>query len=105
MEWLVNFEPEQLLFWIFNPTYEKYLDKKKLALIRNKLTSKNFWEFVLRKISGDLPTYEQEGLNQLKTIVNCFFYLVKDASVKNILAEVKKRIGKQHLDERIAPAL
>lgn len=53
MEWLVNFEPEQLLFWIFNLTYEKYLDKK-LALIRNKLTSKNFWEFVLRKISGDL---------------------------------------------------
>lgn len=50
----INFEPEQLLFWIFNPTYEKYLDKKKLALIRNKLTSKNFWEFVLRKISGDL---------------------------------------------------
>lgn len=90
----INFEPEQLLFWIFNPTYENYMDKKQLALIRNTLTGKEFWEFVLRKVSSSLPAYEQDGLVQLKSIVNCFFYLVTDVSVKQILAEVNKSIDK-----------
>ena len=77
-----------------NPTYECFVDKKQLTLIRKTLTGKEFWAFVLRKVSSNLSAYEQEGLVQLKTIVNCFFNLVTDASVKHILAEVNKIIDK-----------
>lgn len=41
----VKFEPRQILAWVFNPTYEDYIEKDSLVTVRNTLTTTAFWEY------------------------------------------------------------
>lgn len=42
----VTYNPVQILHWIFNPFYEKYLDARSLKLIREGICSSKFWKYV-----------------------------------------------------------
>ncbi|MFC2737856.1 MAG: hypothetical protein ACFN25_07220, partial [Leptotrichia wadei] len=39
----VSYEATRILYWIFNPLYEKYLDNNKLKSIRNLIISSQFF--------------------------------------------------------------
>lgn len=42
----VTYDAQQILFWIFNPYYEQYLDADALSTARNMVCSVQFWKYV-----------------------------------------------------------
>ena len=51
----VTYDAQQILFWIFNPYYEQYLDADSLKAVRDTVCSAQFWEYVqeqLKKSQG-----------------------------------------------------
>lgn len=42
----VTYDPIQILHWIFNPYYEKYMDAGSLKLVREGVCSPKFWKYV-----------------------------------------------------------
>lgn len=52
----VTYDAQQILFWIFNPYYEQYLDAAALSTVRNTVCSAQFWKYIqehLKKSRGD----------------------------------------------------
>ena len=48
----VENEPKQILYWCFNPYFEKLNGKADIEVIRNTLTSEGFWKFVKDYVDG-----------------------------------------------------
>lgn len=42
----VTYDARQILFWMFNPYYEQYIDAESLHIVRNTICSTEFWEYV-----------------------------------------------------------
>jgi len=87
----VTYEPIQLLYWIFNPYYEEYLNLESLRLIRRILCSFDFWEYVKNKLSNN-HNFKKEKIN---AVINKMFKLDIEDKVKKLLGEINNQLKTQ----------
>jgi len=95
----VIYEPLQIIYWIFNPYYEKYLDKNIVKFLRTTICSLDFWEYVNKKINEEIEWNKKLKKEMLKKIIKKMFYLAKNyqevADKENIiklLGEISKNL-------------
>lgn len=88
-----RYRPIQVTYWLVNPYYEKIYgqvdDKKDLLELRDEFLSKEFWEYVLKRLNDVISTgYDYLGINME------FLSVVKGLFRCNITPEVKQALGK-----------
>lgn len=92
----VTFDPKQILLWIFNPYYEKFLDYTKLKKIREIICSTDFWIYIKKeKLEIELQKNGRVSNQSLKAIVSCMFNIAKRYNkdeLKECLIDVKKML-------------
>ena len=54
----VSYEATRILYWIFNPLYEKYFDNDKLKSIRNLIISSQFFLYIKNRIRSNFENKE-----------------------------------------------
>jgi len=94
----VIYEPIQIMYWIFNPYYEKYLDKKIVKFLRTTICSLDFWEYVIKKINEEIEWNKKLKKEMLKKIIKKIFYLVKnyqEVTDKENIIELLGKINKK----------
>ena len=88
-----RYRPMQVVYWLVNPyyekIYEKVADKCDLIELRNEFLSKDFWEYVLSRLSDVIQT----GYDYLN-IDDEFPSIVKGLFKCGISSEVKQLLGK-----------
>lgn len=85
---IITYEPMQLLYWIFNPYYEEYLNLESLRLIREILCSFDFWKYVEK----ELPNHEIKK-EKFQSVIKRMFQLDIEGKVKKLLGEVNKQLN------------
>lgn len=83
----VTYEPIQLVYWIFNPYYEQYLNKKNLSTIREVICSSEFWGYVKERL--DNKKFDKEIFQR---VVKKMFAVNEEDEVKSILGEINKKL-------------
>ena len=89
-----KYRPIQVAYWIVNPYYEKIYeeveDKTDLLELREEFLSKDFWDFVLDKLSDILSSdYSCRKINmEILSIVNGLFKCNISPETKMVLAKV-----------------
>lgn len=83
----VTYEPIQLVYWIFNPYYEEYLNSRNLTSIRKILHSYDFWEYLKNKISNN--NFKKEKID---LVIKKMFKLDIEDEVKKILGEILNQL-------------
>ena len=66
----VSYEATRILYWIFNPLYEKYFDNDKLKSIRNLIISSQFFLYIKNRIRSNFEN--KELLKSMKIIKTSF---------------------------------
>lgn len=90
----VIYEPMQIIYWIFNPYYEKYLDKEIVFFLRTTICSLDFWEYVNKKIDKEIEWNKKIKEGTLKKIIKKIFYLVKKRDEVIDKENIIKLLGK-----------
>ena len=57
----VRYEANQILFWIFNPYYEKYVNNENLKIVRTEVCSTEFWEYAKERVGKSRSVWQKEG--------------------------------------------
>ena len=90
---LERYRPIQVAYWLVNPYYEKIYgqvdDKKDLLELRNEFLSKEFWEYVLKRLNSVID----QGYDYLRINME-FLSVVKGLFRCNINTDVKQILGK-----------
>lgn len=90
-----KYRPLQIAYWLLNPYYEKIYsqvaDVSELLSLRSDFLSKDFWEFVLKR----LDQIVSEGWDYM-FISNEFLSVVNGMFKCNISSDTKKILGKVH---------
>lgn len=88
-----RYRPIQVAYWLVNPYYEKIYgqvdDKKDLLELRNEFLSKEFWEYVLKRLNSVID----QGYDYLRINME-FLSVVKGLFRCNINTDVKQILGK-----------
>ena len=84
----------QIIYWIFNPYYEKYLDKEIVFFLRTTICSLDFWEYVNKKIDKEIEWNKKIKEGTLKKIIKKIFYLVKKCDEVIDKENIIKLLGK-----------
>lgn len=95
----VIYEPLQIIYWIFNPYYEKYLDKNIVKFLRTTICSLDFWEYINKKINEEIEWNKKLKKEMLKKIIKKMFYLLKNyqeiadkENIIKVLGEISKNL-------------
>jgi hypothetical protein len=90
-----QYKPIQVVYWLINPYYEKIYeqvaDVNELLELRSKFLSKEFWEYVLNRLT-DVINEEYDYLNINKEIIS----IVNGLFSCNVTSDVKKTLGQVH---------
>ena len=90
---LERYRPIQVAYWLVNPYYEKIYgqvdDIKELLELRNEFLSKEFWEYVLKRLNSVID----QGYDYLRINME-FLSVVKGLFRCNINTDVKQILGK-----------
>ena len=90
-----SYRPLQVAYWLLNPYYEKIYsqvaDISELLSLRSDFLSKDFWEFVLKR----LDQVVSDGWDYM-FISNEFLSVVNGMFKCNISSDTKKILGKVH---------
>lgn len=86
----ISYDPDQLLFWIFNPLIESVIDGSACIEIRKVLLSQEFWSYVIQKLQRGVI------LNDITTLDKVVDHLMpkfkEDKPLHKLAIEVKKTI-------------
>ncbi len=89
-----SYRPLQVVYWLVNPYYEKIYeqieDKSDLLSLREKFLSKEFWEYVLSRLTEvEKRGYDYLGINkEFSSIVKAMFRCNIDNDTKTVLIKV-----------------
>ena len=89
---MVKFEPLQILSWIFNPSYEEFIDKNSLEIVRSTLTTAPFWDYFMNADIGKFTKYKKERLIGLEDVAQTLFQLDLQKTEKLMLIKVNKTL-------------
>lgn len=89
---MVKFEPLQILSWIFNPSYEEFIDKNSLEIVRSTLTTAPFWDYFMNADIGKFTKYKKERLIGLQDVAQTLFQLDLQKTEKLMLIKVNKTL-------------
>ncbi|WP_314341010.1 hypothetical protein [Leptotrichia wadei] len=84
----VSYEATRILYWIFNPLYEKYLDNNKLKSIRNLIISSQFFSYIKNRIRSN---FENKELMKSMKIIKTSFELDNEMSL--LITEIIKYLN------------
>ena len=90
----VTYDAQQILFWIFNPYYEQYLDADALSTVRNMVCSVQFWKYIqdyLEKSRGGRWNKDKFDNN----IVQRMLKSQKDLVTKGLMEEDTVKLMKE----------
>ncbi|WP_394897804.1 hypothetical protein [Clostridium butyricum] len=92
----VTYNPIQILHWIFNPYYEKYMDADSLKLIRDSVCSLRFWKYVENKL--ETSWIPKSGMKLFQKVVKKMIGIAKsykqtDEETMNLLKNINKKLN------------
>lgn len=102
-----RYRPIQVVYWLVNPYYEKIYeqveDKIDLLELRAEFLSKDFWEYVLKRLNDIIQEgFDYKNINmEFRSVVNGLFRCNVSDEVKQLLGKVNAALSKiQNLKEQ-----